>query len=432
MSKAGRPSKMNASSRAFVRRALALSLVSAGCSVGSHDPEFHRQFVQQPVLMDGNIFGGGLPNKTVILTYDDGPDEYTLELAQYLNQQGIKATFFVNGRRFCKVWNGEVCAQPMDTRPCNDGQSQAPVGSPVYYPESVLDELTALGHRIANHTTDHCHLTGQDVPADFEFELKSTQDIVDRHVCDGLFLFRAPFGNWDPQAANLARAVPGFDKLVGPVNWDVDGGDWECFQTRTSVEDCGDGYLGILEDRPGQKGIFLHHDRLEFNVGSDAPLKLAQYLVPRLKERGYAFSTLEELLDHTAQGPLACPKPQGGAGGMAGAAGSAGAGGMAGAGGAGGVPLTPTEAGSASGGVASGGSVANGGGGGVAGTAPQVAPGGTTALPLAPAAQDNGSCAVAPFRGRSSGLDLSLLATLAAFVVRWRRRSVRHRDSERL
>jgi hypothetical protein len=58
--------------------------------------------------------------------------------------------------------------------------------------------------------------------------------------------------------------------------------------------------------------------------------------VPRLKERGYAFSTLDELLEHTPQGPLACPLPQGGAGGMGGAGGTggaAGAGGIAGGGG---------------------------------------------------------------------------------------------------
>lgn len=383
-----------------VRRSLALPLLLLGCSVGTRDPELYREFVQQPVLMDGNIYGGALPNKTVVLTYDDGPDEHTLELAQYLNQQGIQATFFVNGRRFCKVWNGDVCAQPMDTRTCNDGQSQAPVASPIYYPESILDQLTALGHRIGNHTTDHCHLTGQDVPADFEFELKSTQDIVDRHVCDGLFLFRAPFGNWDAPAAQLARAVPGFDKLRGPVNWDVDGGDWECFQTGTSVEDCGDGYLGILEDRPGQKGIFLHHDRLEFNVGSDGPLKLAQYLVPRLKERGYAFSTLDELLDHNPQGPLACPQPQGGSGGAGGAGGSGGTGGTGGGagaagasgGGTGGAAIVPAQGGSSAG----GGGGAGGTSGGSAGAAPAPLSGGSNAVPAAaPVAADSGSCAVA-------------------------------------
>jgi peptidoglycan/xylan/chitin deacetylase (PgdA/CDA1 family) len=31
------------------------------------------------------------------LTYDDGPNQYSYELAKSLRQQGIKATFFTNG-----------------------------------------------------------------------------------------------------------------------------------------------------------------------------------------------------------------------------------------------------------------------------------------------------------------------------------------------
>jgi peptidoglycan/xylan/chitin deacetylase (PgdA/CDA1 family) len=31
------------------------------------------------------------------LTFDDGPNQYSYELAKSLRQQGIKATFFING-----------------------------------------------------------------------------------------------------------------------------------------------------------------------------------------------------------------------------------------------------------------------------------------------------------------------------------------------
>ncbi len=387
--------------------------------------------------MQGNIYGGGLPNKTVVLTYDDGPDEHTLELAQYLNQQGVKATFFVNGRRFCKAWQGEVCVEPPETRPCNDGQAQAPVASPIYYHESILDEVIALGHRIGNHTTDHCHLNGQDDPEDFAFELLTTQHIVDRHICDGLLLFRAPFGIWDGQAAALAQGVPELDKLVGPVNWDVDGGDWDCYQKGTSIEACGDGYLGLLDKRPGQRGIFLMHDRPEFNVGIDGPLKLAQYLVPKLKERGYAFSTLDELLDFTPQGPLGCQPPTGGAGG-AGGAGGGGAGGLGGssgsaAGGLGGSGVSMGGAGApgtggtvavsgVSGGGAGGSSPqGSGGASGSAGGHPLVSSGGTEGAPVAPTAND-ASCQIGGSNLGGGGKSAVLLG-LAACLGRWRRRA---------
>jgi peptidoglycan/xylan/chitin deacetylase (PgdA/CDA1 family) len=376
--------------------------------------------VQQPVLQTGNIFGNNLPNKTVVLTYDDGPDEHTLELAQYLNQQGIKATFFINGKRFCQVWNGEVCMQALETRACNDGGAQAPVATPIYYRESLLDQVIALGHRIGNHTTDHCHLNGQDNPPDFEFELKTTQDIVDRHICDGLFLFRAPFGVWDAQAANLAKAVSAFDKLIGPINWDVDGGDWDCFQKGKSVEECGNGYLSLLDKRPNKNGIFLHHDRLEFNVGIDGPLKLAQYLVPRLKEQGYTFSTLDDMLDHSAQGPLGCPAPPtGGAGGMGGTSGTGGTGGAAGTAGVAGSASSAGTGGTS--GSMSGGAAGTAGAGGAVSV--PIMSAGTGGADYGPAGttEQGSSCGVA--RGREPAAGSLLLAGLLLLAARGRRRA---------
>jgi peptidoglycan/xylan/chitin deacetylase (PgdA/CDA1 family) len=406
------------------------------CSEGSVSAPLGES--QQPVLMQGNIYGGALPSKTVVLTYDDGPDQHTLELAKYLNEQGVKVTFFVNGKRFCKTWQGDVCSQPVDTRACNDGQAQAPVAAPIYYRESILDEIIALGHRIGNHTTDHCHLNGQDDPEDFAFELTTTQQIVDRHICDGLYLFRAPFGIWDGQAAALAQGVPELDKLVGPVNWDVDGGDWDCYQKGTSIQACGDGYLNLLDKRPGQKGIFLLHDRPEFNVGIDGPLKLAQYLVPKLKERGYAFSTLDELLDFQPQGPMACQPPTGGAGGAAGASGAGGLGGggnsgNGGSGGAAGMVASMAGApgvagalgvGGAPGGAASGGAApASGGAGGVgSGGLPSTPASAGTGSFASPTTENDASCQLGGGGGESRGV----AAMLVAFALLARRRAHGH------
>lgn len=397
---------------------ISVALLGAGAGLGgcsaSDVAEPGLGELEQPVLQSGNIYGNGLPAKTVILTYDDGPDEHTLELAQYLSEQGVHATFFINGKRFCKSWSGDTCVEPPETRACNDGQEQAPVAAPIYYRESVLDQVIALGHRIGNHTTDHCHLDGQKDPEDFAFELQGTQTIIDRHVCDGLFLFRAPFGAWNAGAATLAKAVPALDKLVGPINWDVDFGDYDCFQKNKSIQECGDGYLAILEKRPNKNGIFLHHDRPEFNVGSDGPVKLAQYLVPKLKERGYAFSTLDALLKHEPNGPIGCPLPEGGSGGMGGGAGAAGAAG-GGAGGSGGLSTGGVGGSGGSGGStqASGSGGVLAGSGGVAGSGILVMPSaGSLAAPGAGNAEDSGSCALSPPARSRGGSALGLVALL--------------------
>src|SRR4051812_42097711 len=94
----------------------------AGCMPAAESP----QPIVEPVLTTAQINGSGLPAKTVVLTYDDGPDDHTLELAHYLADQGVRATFFVNGKRFCKTFDGEgKCTAPQDTRPCTNGQMQA-------------------------------------------------------------------------------------------------------------------------------------------------------------------------------------------------------------------------------------------------------------------------------------------------------------------
>jgi peptidoglycan/xylan/chitin deacetylase (PgdA/CDA1 family) len=338
---------------------------------------------QQPVLMEGAVFGEGLPAKTVILTYDDGPDEHTLELAQYLHDNDIQATFFINGRRICKTLGDDgTCLVPMDTRACDDGLSQAPVADPIYYPESLLREIVLLGHRLANHTVDHCHLPAQDTAENFVFELQGTQDIIDRHICDGLYLFRAPYGEWDAQAAALAQASPGLDKLIGPIQWDIDGLDWSCYQQGTPIATCGDGYLDILRERAQQNGIFLLHDRPEFNVGIEGPLLLAQYMVPILKEEGFQFTTLDALLEFTPQGPMACPDAAGGSGGGgAGGASAAGGGGSSGEGGAGGNDV--------------GGGGLGGSGGSVI-AQPQAGAGGTVAVAGGGSAGSSGMGVAAP------------------------------------
>jgi peptidoglycan/xylan/chitin deacetylase (PgdA/CDA1 family) len=285
-----------------LRRYLSCLALLAGCTGEFADPET----VTQAVLTGGQINGSGLPAKTVVLTYDDGPDDHTIELAEYLKDQGIRATFFVNGRRFCKQFDeAGKCVTPQDTRRCTNGQMQAGVTNPKYYPEAWLDMLVAMGHRIANHTQDHCHMTGQSMD-DAIWEVKTTQDLLDKHICDNVYLLRAPFGEWSGTVATRINSMMGFPKIIGPINWDVDGNDWDCWQKGTSPESCANKYMSILNGRGNQNGIFLMHDRPEFNVTYAGPLLMTKILVPRLKAAGFKFATMDEVLK-MAPKPIGCP-----------------------------------------------------------------------------------------------------------------------------
>src|SRR3954463_4233777 len=158
-----------------------VALAAVACSSGAGAPiDETSESIDLELLAKTGITGNTLPPKTVIFTYDDGPDQHTLELARYLSANDVHATFFINGRRICKTLDAlGHCLVPMDTRPCDDGLSQAPVDNPQYYPESLLDEVVRLGHRIGNHTEDHCHLTKQTNQSDLVFELTATQNILD-------------------------------------------------------------------------------------------------------------------------------------------------------------------------------------------------------------------------------------------------------------
>jgi peptidoglycan/xylan/chitin deacetylase (PgdA/CDA1 family) len=417
-----------------------------GCSGGAPAIES----AGEEVITTAQIFGNSLPEKTVVLTFDDGPDEHTLELAHYLADQGVKVTFFVNGRRYCKTLDATgACVTPQETRACNDGQSQAAVpGTVKHYPESMIDEILALGHRIGNHTQDHCHLQGEKTVADLTFEFKATQDILDKHICDNVFLFRAPFGEWDGNVVSRINAQMGFNKIVGPINWDIDGNDWACWQKGTKPVDCANGYMSMLNARPNKNGIFLMHDRPEFNVGYDGPLQMAKILVPRLKAEGFKFATMDDVLKLTPN-PMGsgCPNsapadagaPKDGAsaadsgssadaGASGGSSGQDSGGGSGGAGGSRDPDQTGSGGSSASGGSgASSGGSSGSGGAGPAGSGGRASGGssgkGGSGEPSDSQPQDGGGCSTGGGRGSRPAAPLTVLLGFAGVgLARLRRR----------
>jgi len=279
--------------RAFALLSLALTPGVVACSASPDEAAIGQQ--TNAIVTDTGLNGDRLPPNTLVLTYDDGPDEHTIEIAKYLWEQKIQATFFMNGRRFCKSDGRGGCALPMETRACDNGGSQAFVANPIYYPESLIDTVLSYGHRVANHTEDHCDLTGQTSGADVSYELRTTQAILDRHANAGSRYFRPPYGDWNAGTASFARTDPSLDSLIGPVFWDINGNDWSCWLNGVSVAVCEQGYVDLVHARPWRNGIIIMHDRPEFNVGYAGPLLLTQMLVPQLLAEGYGFGTLDDI-----------------------------------------------------------------------------------------------------------------------------------------
>jgi peptidoglycan/xylan/chitin deacetylase (PgdA/CDA1 family) len=237
------------------------------------------------------VDGRAFPAKVLALTWDDGPDEGTLELARYLRDQHVRATFFVVG-----AWVDGLSEEPgQGTRVFQTGYDALPVTS----------QLVELGHRIGNHTRNHVLLAGA-APETVRSQLADNQRGIPPWPGTWLRMFRAPGGAFGDATSAAVDADPSLSTFVGPVHWDIDAKDWEgslyCRSDRPAIE-CEPAapggasrvkptviaarYLATI-DAVG-RGVVLLHDRVG-HVGSDYARRVARALVPELAARGYVFA----------------------------------------------------------------------------------------------------------------------------------------------
>jgi peptidoglycan/xylan/chitin deacetylase (PgdA/CDA1 family) len=237
------------------------------------------------MFSQSGFMGGSLPPKTLCLTYDDGPGAtdgdglgpHSLELAQFLSDQGIRATFF------------------------NIGQHAA------QYPD-VVSQVHDLGHLIGNHTLDHPslpdYLTGG---GDVYTEVAYTDGYIREWVDSPTVFFRPPYGNWSADLANtLNKSLAVCRDHVGPILWDIDGQDWLHWRNKDSVDTCLKDYVDKINAT--QRGIVLMHDSswdLDIKENENT-FALTQQLIPILKGQGYQFVRLDEIpeIQAAAQAPL--------------------------------------------------------------------------------------------------------------------------------
>jgi peptidoglycan/xylan/chitin deacetylase (PgdA/CDA1 family) len=210
--------------------------------------------------------GSSLPQKTLCLTYDDGPGPETEELGRSLFAQGIPATFFVIGER----------------------AAASPAGA------ATLDRLIQWGHLVANHTATHPRL-----PTLLPDGEAVVREVWDGHTAlgpaaDGApLLLRPPYGAWSAEVAEALAADGRTRRYTGPVLWDVDGRDWQLWREGASVEAVADRYFAAIEQ--GERGIVLLHDGAaeEERAALYRPSAMTRRLVPRLLAAGYRFVRLD-------------------------------------------------------------------------------------------------------------------------------------------
>jgi peptidoglycan/xylan/chitin deacetylase (PgdA/CDA1 family) len=270
----------------------------ASTTVAADPPSLRSAALPSRVPLRGTDF----PDGVVALTWDDGPDAHTRELARFLHDEHVSATFFVVGS-----WVEGLSEEP------GFGRTKLATG---YAYQPVLAELIALGHRVGNHAKNHV-LLGHATPSLMAEQLEPLPLPETR-----VRMFRAPGGWWTTESAE-AFDQPALADFIGPIHWDIDAKDWEsslyCRSDRPRTE-CEPGpkpneprvraeviaqrYLAKIE--AAKHGIVLLHDRVG-DVGSTYALDVAKKLIPELVARGYVFAP--PVLRFGAFAPA--PKPPG-------------------------------------------------------------------------------------------------------------------------
>jgi peptidoglycan/xylan/chitin deacetylase (PgdA/CDA1 family) len=216
---------------------------------------------EDAIVSEHQLMGNELADKTISLTFDDGPGPRTAELAEFLAAEGVHATFFINGKN-------------------------------VPGRQAAIDTIVGRGHLLANHTQNHLQLTklsGDKVVK----EVADTDAFIASAQPNGPFVIRAPFGAWNGNTARAVNATT-MKKYVGSVFWDVGGeltataaADWDCWGKGVSIDRCGALYLNEIRTR--KHGIVLMHDVHNKSVD------MMKKILPTLKAEGYKFAALTDV-----------------------------------------------------------------------------------------------------------------------------------------
>lgn len=203
-----------------------------------------------------------MPARSVVLTFDDGPSlEYTPDVLAILRKHGIRATFFVVGKRV-----KEHCF--------------------------LVRQIVKEGHELGNHSYSHPFLwkNGENFQRQ---EIEKGQKAIEQ--CLGIpgyrpIWFRAPYAAQDEVTVQASHNVG-----LHTVMWTIDTNDWRKTSTIQSI-------ANQLISTQGQD-IILLHDATEANPNFQDPEASASRqntvdaldgAITSLKQRGLQFMTLSE------------------------------------------------------------------------------------------------------------------------------------------
>ena len=216
------------------------------------------EVVEQPINAGYRIYTARPTNRAIALTFDDGPwPETTSAILDILEQNEAKATFFT-------------------------------IGNQISSNSEQVKRAHNLGCQVCTHTWDHAAGSGQGVSINTMSADEQVQEVQKGYAAikevlgeEPSHVLRAPGGNFFGDSISIL-----WDYVDAEIGWDVDTEDWR----RPGTEAI---YNMIMSVQPGQ--VILMHDGGGDRSQTVEALKQA---LPKLKEQGYTFVTVDELLSY--------------------------------------------------------------------------------------------------------------------------------------
>ncbi|MDD5196764.1 MAG: polysaccharide deacetylase family protein [Candidatus Omnitrophota bacterium] len=215
-------------------------------------------FFDEAVLVrKGTFYRAQRADKVVALTFDDGPSPiWTPQVLDELKKAEVKATFFM-------------------------------LGSHVERYPAIARRVLAEGHEIGNHTYDH-HVLIYYKMEELEKEIQEAEDAIKAVTGQSPRYFRPPKA-WLSSREKKKIEEMGYKIVL----WSLNSKDWVTFHDKQITS-----YI-LKRIQPGD--IILFHDSggvFTAEGGNRAQtVKTIPRLVRKLKERGYRFVTISELMD---------------------------------------------------------------------------------------------------------------------------------------
>jgi len=202
----------------------------------------------------------GPSGKVIALTFDDGPDpKYTPQILTVLRHYKVHGTFFMVG----------------------ENATQHP---------GIVKELWDDGNEIGNHTFTHPHISLIS-SLRLEFELNATERILESITGHRTLLFRPPFGEMPDISGITVLHTPQILQLQQDgyitVGMNIDPKDYESPST--------DEILDRIDQQLKNNHIILLHDG---GGNRENTVKALPSIITHLREEGYEFLTVSELIDH--------------------------------------------------------------------------------------------------------------------------------------